>query len=80
MAHWANKITREVGRVLLINSVSPSGEKRFFYIVPMPKKVLEMKHLLATGAEFDLADYGEVVWSGYGEPDEETHNNVLKKL
>ena len=55
----------------LIQTILEDGTAAFFYLAIKGAMLESFKNASEAGIPFDLADYGKVILSGYGEPNRE---------
>jgi hypothetical protein len=56
-------------KLLFINLLLPNGRKAFYYLICQYHKLDALKNMLNLGRQMNLTDFGNVVASGWNEPD-----------
>lgn len=63
----------------MLNAKFPDGKTAYYYIQTTSSKKIALEAQLAAQEEIDLDDYGVVVASGNGEPDQYTIIQMMEK-
>ncbi|MFD0744593.1 hypothetical protein ACFQ1L_24320 [Phytohabitans flavus] len=72
---WVDFVARE--RDLVYDLRFPEGDGEVFFLIKIePAKHQAFKDVLATPQIIDLRDYGTILYSGWGEPDEEIKDEM----
>lgn len=66
MSGFATRLSNELGRGIFLVTGKNKGKALWHYVKVPPEKLQGLKHAIKTGA-LDVAHYGQVLYSGWGE-------------
>ena len=79
--NFAEKIfLKSFGGIFLYRAFSMENEPVFFYVLIRGDKLKAFKDKIDKKQPFDIAHYGKILISGYGEPDEAVRGYMEKEF
>lgn len=76
---FAEKVRKQQSRVYYIRSTPDDSQASWFFLSLKPHMRKPFDRAIAGTAIFDLADYGEILHSGYGEQAAQSLKDKMQK-